>query len=330
VKVLVTGATGFIGFHLVRFLREKGLHVRALVRRDTDDSCVRSLDAETVRGDVRDLKSVVNALQGCAHVYHVAADYRLWVPDPGRMYETNVEGTKNVLEAALMLRVEKVVYTSTVGVLTGATHGRPADERSAACIEDMVGHYKRSKFLAEREAYGFINKGVPVVIVNPSTPIGEMDRKPTPTGKMIVDFLNGRIPAYIDTGLNFIDVQDVAAGHWLAAVKGRTGERYILGNKNITLRDFFETLALIAGRKPPRIRLPYLPVLLAAHIDEAVSNWVTHRPPAIPVTGVRMAGKFMYFDASKAVAELQLPQTPVKLAMEKAVEWYRKHGYAKN
>jgi dihydroflavonol-4-reductase len=329
-KVLVTGATGFIGFHVVRFLREKGLHVRALVRQDTDDSGVRSLDAETVRGDVRDLPSVMIALRGCSHVYHVAADYRLWVPDPRHMYETNVEGTKNVLEAALMLGVEKVVYTSTVGVLTGASNGRPADEGSTACIEDMVGHYKRSKFLAEQETYGFIEKGVPVVIVNPSTPIGEMDRKPTPTGKMIVDFLNGRIPAYIDTGLNFIDVEDVAAGHWLAAAKGRTGERYILGNKNITLRDFFETLALIAGRKPPRIRLPYLPVLLAAHIDEAVSKWVTHRPPAIPVTGVRMAGKFMYFDASKAVAELQLPQTPVERAMEKAVDWYRKHGYAKS
>jgi dihydroflavonol-4-reductase len=328
-KVLVTGATGFIGFHVARFLLEKGLHVRALVREETN-SCVSPLDLETVRGDVRDFGSIMKALSGCACVYHVAADYRLWVPDPESMYETNVNGTTNVMEAALRLGLERVVYTSTVGVLPGSSHGRPSDEGSSACLEDMVGHYKRSKFLAEREVYRFIEKGVPAVIVNPSTPIGPMDRKPTPTGKMIVDFLNGRIPAYIDTGLNFVDVEDVAAGHWLAAVKGKIGQRYILGNKNITLRDFFGALALITGRRPPKIRLPYLPVLLAAHINEAVSKWVTHRPPAIPLTGVRMAGQFMYFDSSRAVTELRMPQTPIERALEKAVDWYRKQGYTKN
>jgi dihydroflavonol-4-reductase len=328
-KVLVTGATGFIGFHVTRVLLEKGLQVRALVRQETD-SCISSLDVETACGDLRDFDAVMKALRGCTHAYHVAADYRLWVPDPKSMYETNVKGTRNVMEAALRLGLERVVYTSTVGVLSASSQGEPSDEESSACLEEMVGHYKRSKFLAEREVYGFIEKGVPAVIVNPSTPVGPMDRKPTPTGKMIVDFLNGRIPAYIDTGLNFVDVEDVAAGHWLAAVKGKIGQRYILGNKNITLRDFFESLALITGRRPPKIRLPYLPVLLAAHINEAMSKWVTHRPPAIPLTGVRMAGKFMYFDSSRAVTELQMPQTPIERAMEKAADWYRKHGYTKD
>lgn len=328
-KVLVTGATGFIGFHVTRFLLEKGLQVRALVRQETD-SFIRSLDVETACGDVRDFDAVMKALRGCTHAYHMAADYRLWVPDPKSMYETNVKGTRNVMEAALRLGVERIVYTSTVGVLSASSQGKPSDEESSACLEEMVGHYKRSKFLAEREVYAFIEKGVPAVIVNPSTPIGPMDRKPTPTGKMIVDFLNGRIPAYIDTGLNFVDVEDVAAGHWLAALKGKIGQRYILGNENITLRDFFGALASITGRRPPKIRLPYLPVLMAAHVNEALSRWITHRPPAIPLTGVRMAGKFMYFDSSKAVAELQMPQTPIKRALQKAADWYRKHGYTKN
>lgn len=328
-KVLVTGATGFIGFHVARFLLEKGLQVRALVRQETD-SCISSLDVETACGDVRDFDAVMKALRGCTHAYHIAADYRLWVPDPKSMYETNVKGTRNVMEAALRLGVERIVYTSTVGVLSASSQGEPSDEESSARLEEMVGHYKRSKFLAEREVYGFIEKGVPAVIVNPSTPVGPMDRKPTPTGKMIVDFLNGRIPAYIDTGLNFVDVEDVAAGHWLAALKGKIGQRYILGNENITLRDFFGSLASITGRKPPRIRLPYLPVLMAAHVNEALSRWITHRPPAIPLTGVRMAGKFMYFDSSKAVTELQMPQTPIKRALQKATDWYRKHGYTKN
>lgn len=328
-KVLVTGATGFIGFHVTRFLLEKGLQVRALVRQETN-SCISSLDVETACGDVRDFDAVMKALRGCTHAYHVAADYRLWVPDPKSMYETNVKGTRNVMEAALRLGVERIVYTSTVGVLSASSQGKPSDEGSSACLEEMVGHYKRSKFLAEREVYGYIEKGVPAVIVNPSTPVGPMDRKPTPTGKMIVDFLNGRIPAYIDTGLNFVDVEDVAAGHWLAALKGKIGQRYILGNENITLRDFFGSLASITGRKPPKIRLPYLPVLMAAHVNEALSRWITHRPPAIPLTGVRMAGKFMYFDSSRAVAELQMPQTPIKRALQKAADWYRKHGYTKN
>ncbi len=325
-KALVTGATGFVGFHVARVLREKGLDVIALVREGTDSSLLDPLGIKTARGDVRDLDSVCEALRGCRHVYHLAADYRLWVPDSRIMYEINVQGTKNVMEAALRLRAEKVIYTSTVGALSASRNGRPSNEETPADIKEMVGHYKRSKFLAEKEVCGFIGRGLPVVIVSPSTPIGPMDRKPTPTGKMIVDFMNGKIPAYLDTGLNFVDVEDVAVGHWLASLQGRIGERYILGNRNLTLREFFETLGRLTGRKPPKVRLPYFPVLLAAYADEAISR-LTSRHPRIPLTGVKMARKYMYFDCSKAVKELQIPQSPVEEAMRRAIEWFEKNGY---
>ncbi len=326
-KVLVTGATGFVGSHLAGFLKKQGVDVIALVRKNSDTSWLRSLGVELAVGDIRDYDSVHGALRGCSELYHAAADYRLWVPDPGSMYETNVNGTINVMEAAMKRGIERVVYTSTVGVLAASRDGRPSDEESSVGIEDMVGHYKKSKFMAEREVKRFIEKGAPVVIVNPSTPIGAMDRKPTPTGKMIVDFLNGRIPAYIDTGLNFVDVEDVAAGHWLAAREGRVGQRYILGNRNLTLREFFASIARITGRTPPRVRLPYLPVLLAAYVDEAISKCVRGRQPAIPLTGVRMARKYMFFDCAKASNELHLPQSPVDGALEKAIQWFQGNGY---
>jgi dihydroflavonol-4-reductase len=327
VKVLITGASGFVGSHLARFLTRQGLHVVALVRGKSDTSWLRSLGAELVEGDVRDYGSVCRALRGCRELYHVAADYRLWVPDPKQMYDTNVQGTRYVMEAALRLDIEKVVYTSTVGVLAASRDGRPSDEESPVTMKEMVGHYKKSKFIAEREVRHYIEKGVPAVIVNPSTPVGAMDRRPTPTGKMIVDFLNGRIPAYIDTGLNFVDVEDVAAGHWLAAREGKVGQRYILGNKNLTLREFFASMALITNRIPPKLRLPYLPVLLAAYVDEGISRCVRGRHPAIPLTGVRMARKYMFFDCSRATNELQLPQSSVETALEKAIEWFQGNGY---
>lgn len=325
-KVLVTGATGFIGFHVAKLLTEKGLLVSALVREGSDSSALKSLGIELVKGDVRDLDSVCIALKGCRHLYHLAADYRLWVPDPETMYEINVQGTRNIMQAALKLGTEKVIYTSTVGALAASRNGKPSDEDTSADIMDMIGHYKRSKFIAEMETYGFIEKGVPVVIVNPSTPIGPMDKKPTPTGKMIVDFLNGRIPAYLDTGLNFVDVEDVAAGHWLAAKYGRIGQRYILGNKNLSLKEFFESIGRLTGQKPPKVRLPYLPVLIAAHFDEALSRF-TGRHPRIPLTGVRMARKYMFFDCSKAVRELNMPQSPIEGAIEKAINWFSKNGF---
>jgi dihydroflavonol-4-reductase len=327
VKVLITGATGFVGSHLASFLRRQGLDVVALVRVGSDTSWLRTLGVQLAVGDVRDYGSVWRALRGCRELYHAAADYRLWVPDPKEMYDTNVQGTKNVMEAALRLDIEKVVYTSTVGVLAASRDGRPSDEESAVSIGQMVGHYKKSKFIAEREVRRFVEKGVPVVIVNPSTPIGAMDRRPTPTGKMIVDFLNGKIPAYLDTGLNFVDVEDVAAGHWLAAREGKVGQRYILGNKNLTLREFFASMALISGLVPPKVRLPYLPVLFAAYVDETISRCVRGRHPLIPLTGVRMARKYMFFDCSRATKELRLSQSPVETALKKAIEWFQGNGY---
>ena len=331
VKALVTGATGFVGFHVAKTLHEKGVEVRALVRAGSDTSDLARLDAELITGDIRDYASVHRALKGCMQLYHVAADYRLWVPDPGAMYETNVQGTVNVMEAALEAGTEKIVYTSSAGTLV------PKRSRGAVCREDagvelsdMVGHYKKSKFLAEQQVYAFVSRGLPVVIVNPTTPVGPMDRKPTPTGKVIVDFLNGRMPAFIDTGLNFVDVDEVGLGHWLAAQHGKPGERYILGNRNMSLSEFLGILGRISNRKPPRVKLPYMPVLLAAYIDEAVSTWIRHAEPRIPLTGVKMAKNQMYFDCSKAVQDLGVPQASVERAMEQAIDWSFERGYVRN
>ncbi len=328
-RALVTGATGFIGFHVARLLIDRGFQVRATVRRESDSSALASLGAEVVAGDVRDYDSLFGALRDCSLLFHLAADYRLWVPDPGTMYEINVQGTKNIMEAALRRGTERVVYTSTVGVLKASLHGKPSNEETPVGLSDMVGDYKRSKFLAEQEVHGFIRKGLPVVIVNPSTPVGAADAKPTPTGRMIVDFLTGHMPAYLDTGLNFVDVEDVAKGHLLAAESGRVGQRYILGNRNMTLRDFFECLGHVSGRKPPGVKLPYLPVLIAAYCDEAISKLVSGRRPVIPLSGVKMAKYFMYFDPSKAVRELGMPQSPVEGAVAKAVAWFMENGYVK-
>jgi len=328
-KALVTGATGFIGFHVTRILKNKSFEVRALVREGSNTSDLEALDVELVTGDIRDFESVCRALKGCQQVYHLAADYRLWVPDPETMYETNVRGTINVMQAALKIGIEKVIYTSTVGALGSAVKKKPANEKTPSRLKDMVGHYKKSKFIAEREVSRFVQKGLPAVIVNPSTPVGPMDRKPTPTGKIIVDFLNRKLPAYLDTGLNFVDVDDVAMGHWLASVHGRVGQKYILGNKNMTLKEFFKVLAKITGRKSPKIQLPYLPIMLAAYINEVFSKWITHRPPMIPLAGVKMAKNFMFFDCSKAVSELKMPQNPIERAIERAADWFVKRGYVR-
>jgi dihydroflavonol-4-reductase len=327
-KVFVTGATGFIGYHVARLLLEKGFHVKALVRSEGDVSALEDLGIELVFGDIRDINNVYNGLRGCTQVYHLAADYRLWVPDPKTMYEINVQGTRNVLHAALMMSIEKVVYTSTVGALGPSRNGVPSTEETPADVRQMTGAYKTSKFIAEREADGFRKKGLPLVIVNPSTPVGAMDRKPTPTGKIIVDFLNDRIPAYLDTGLNIVDVEDVAAGHLLAAEKGRTGQRYILGNRNVTLKEFFELMAAATGKQAPRVRLPYLPVLLAAHVEAGISK-ISGRPPRIPLTGVQMARTYMHFDSRKAIDELGLPQTPIEQAIGKAITWFNGNGYVR-
>jgi dihydroflavonol-4-reductase len=256
----------------------------------------------------------------------VAADYRLWAKNPEEIYESNVKGTVNVLEAALIHGTDRVVYTSSVGALGLNSDGTPANEEAPVRLEDMVGHYKKSKFLAEREVEGFLRRGLPVVIVNPSTPIGPGDHKPTPTGKIIVDFLNGRMPAYLNTGLNIIHVKDVAVGHLSACEKGRVGQKYILGNQNMTLDEIFQALRKISGVPAPRFCLPYTPVLLLAHLAERFSR-LTGTEPLIPFEGVKMARKYMFFDSGKAVNELGLPQTPVESALSDAVSWFREHGY---
>lgn len=325
-RVFVTGATGFIGASLVRELLREGCHVRALVRPAANRKNLAGLDIEIFEGDLLDSGSLEKGLTGCDTLFHAAADYRLWISNPEAMYAVNVGGTRSILEAALKKDVSRVVYTSSVGTLGNPGNGEPGTERTPVAFSEMVGHYKKSKFLAEREAESFLARGLPLVIVNPSTPVGGRDIKPTPTGKIIVDFLNRKMPAYLDTGLNLIDVEDCARGHILAARHGRIGEKYILGNQNLTLRELFSRLEVISGLPAPRIRLPYFPILLAAHINEVLSRW-TGKPPLIPLAGVQMAGKLMFFDSSKAKQELELPQRPIENALRKAVDWFRSEGY---
>lgn len=328
-KAFITGATGFIGAHVTSVLQEKGWRVKALRRHHPMPLKIQQTDVEWHMGDLRDPESVRSAMRGCEVVFHVAADYRLWARDPREIYASNVQGTINVLGAALENRVERVVYTSSVGALGLRIDGKPADENTPVSLEDMVGHYKRSKFLAEREVERFLARGLPVVIVNPSTPVGPRDHKPTPTGKMIVDYLNGRMPAFLDTGLNLIHVRDVAEGHWLALERGQVGEKYILGNHNLRLSEIFALLEEVSGIPSPRLKLPRLPVLLLAYLLD-LSSRITGKEPIIPLEGVKMAGKVMFFDATKAVQELGLPQTPVRKALLEAVEWFRKNAYVKS
>jgi dihydroflavonol-4-reductase len=326
-KTFVTGATGFIGASIVRELLRDGREVRALVRQGADTSNLKGLDIELWQGDLRDAVSLEKGLQGCNALFHAAADYRLWTRNPADMYRINVDGTRAILESALKNGLSRVVYTSSVGTLGNPGDGTPGSEDTPVTLADMVGHYKKSKFLAEREAETFVPRGLPLVIVNPSTPVGPLDVKPTPTGRIIVDFLNRRMPAYLDTGLNIISVEDCARGHLLAEQKGTVGSKYILGNTNLTLREIFATLAELTGLPAPRVRLPYTPILLAAYINEGLSR-ITGREPLIPLAGVQMAAKFMYFDSARAVRELGLPQTPVREALWRAVEWFRQNGYA--
>ena len=325
---LVTGGTGFVGTHVVRALLARGRPVRCLVRPQSRRENLEGLSVEIAEGDVTDPASLAQAIAGIATLYHCAADYRLWARDPGELQRANVEGTDNVLKAAAAARVARVVYTSSVGALGLTPDGTPADETTPVSRADVVGNYKKSKFDAERVAEAWAGRGLPVVIVNPSTPVGERDVKPTPTGQMIVDFLNRRLPAYVDTGLNLVDVRDVAQGHLLAAEKGRIGEKYILGNRDMTLKEILETLARLTGLPAPRIRLPHAVPLAAA----AAATWAAHltgRPPRVSLESVRMSRHRMFFDAGKAVRELGLPQTPVEDALGRAVAWFRENGYVR-
>jgi dihydroflavonol-4-reductase len=327
-KTFITGATGFIGASITRELLKDGREVRALVRAGSDTSNLAGLDVEFWKGDLRDSESLLRGLKGCDVLYHAAADYRLWTRTPEDMYRINVDGTAAILAAALKNGLSRVVYTSSVGTLGNPGDGTPGTENTPVTLSDMVGHYKKSKFLAEREAEKYVAKGLPLVIVNPSTPVGPLDIKPTPTGKIIVDFLNRKMPAYLDTGLNIIAVEDCAAGHLLAEKHGAVGSKYILGNTNLTLCAIFQLLQEITGLPAPKFKLPYTPILLAAYINEGLSK-ITGREPLIPLAGVQMAAKFMYFDSSRAVRELGLPQTSAKDALRRAVEWFKTNGYAK-
>ncbi|MDD2581490.1 MAG: NAD-dependent epimerase/dehydratase family protein [Desulfuromonadaceae bacterium] len=326
-KTFVTGATGFIGASIVRELLRDGRDVRVLVRSASNLANLKGLDVEIWKGDLLDAAGLRAGLKGCDVLFHAAADYRLWTRNPDEMYRTNVGGTAAVLEAALENNISRVVYTSSVGTLGNPGNGIPGSEDTQVSLDDMVGPYKKSKFLAEREAEKFVSRGLPLVIVNPSTPVGPWDVKPTPTGKIIVDFLKRRMPAYLDTGLNLIDVQECARGHILAEQKGQVGRKYILGNANLSLRDIFRTLQEITGIPAPKVRLPYTPVLVAAWLNEGLSR-ISGREPLIPLAGVKMAAHHMYFDSGRAFRELGLQQTPVKGALERAVEWFRANGYA--
>ena len=319
---LVTGATGFIGWHVARRLLLRGDPVRALVR---PGSKVRELDVEAVTGDLRDPKSLEQAVAGCGAVFHIAADYRLWAKDPGELFRSNVDGTRNLLEAARRAKVDRVVYTSTVGCI-GIPEDRPGDEQVEAHLEEMAGAYKQSKFQAEQAALEFAASGFPVIIVNPTAPIGDHDFKPTPTGKIVVDYLKGAMPAFVDTGLNLVDVQDTAEGHLLACERGKPGERYILGCENLTLEQILGRLAAISGGSAPRWRIPYAVAYMAG---VASTGWakVSDREPRVPLDAVKMARKKMFVSSDKAKRELGFNPGPVDGALKRAVDWFRANGY---
>jgi len=320
---LVTGASGFLGWHVAHVLVERGLRVRALVR---PGSRVQNLDVEIVTGDLRDAASLERAVAGCGFLFHVAADYRLWARNPAELYRSNVEGTRNVFGAARAAGIERAVYTSTVGCI-GIPPGGIGDEDTPVSLADMAGDYKRSKFQAEQVALEFAHGGFPVVVVNPTAPVGDHDVKPTPTGKIVADFLAGAMPAFIDTGLNVVDARDTAEGHWLACERGRVGERYILGSENLTLAEILRKLARITGRKAPTLRLPYAVAWCAGAVSTAWAE-VTGAPPRVPLDAVRMARKKMWVSHEKARRELGFTPGPADAALARAVEWFARAARA--
>lgn len=321
--ILVTGATGFIGWHVARQLLDRGDRVRILVRRSSN---IRELDGASIAyGDLQDEDSLCRAVEGCRMVFHVAADYRLWAPHPEELYRSNVDGTRNLLRAARDAGIERFVYTSTVGCI-GIPQDGIGDEDTPVSLEDMTGAYKRSKFLAEQEALRAARDGFPVVIVNPTAPVGDRDVKPTPTGKIIVDYLKGNMPAYVDTGLNLVDVRDTARGHLLAAEAGRPGERYILGSENLTLAQIFQKLSSLSGVPAPKHQIPYEVAFVAGVVSTGWARISGHEPRA-PLDAVRMARKKMFVTPAKAVRELGFAANPVDGALRRAVDWFHANGY---
>jgi dihydroflavonol-4-reductase len=324
-KALVTGATGFVGAAVARALCAAGWEVRVLARLGSDRSNLRQLALQVVEGDLADVASLERALEGCAALFHVAADYRLGARDPKPLYRTNVDGTRNILNAARNAAVGRVVYTSSVATVGIPAKGVPGEESTPVALSDMIGHYKRSKYLAEEVAREAARAGLSVVIVNPSTPVGPGDIKPTPTGQLVLDAAAGRMPAYVETGLNIVHVDDVAAGHLLAYERGKSGERYILGGQDMTLREILSVIAALVGRKPPAIRLPYAAILPLAYVAEAFAR-VSGRSGRLTLEGLRMSRKRMYFSSAKAARELGYNSRPPLAAFEDAVRWFRERG----
>ena len=324
----VTGATGFLGSHVARALADQGASLRLLVRPTSNLKNLQGLKAETAVGDLRDAVSLEKAMAGCETVFHVAADYRLWVRDPDEMYRSNVEGTRAILSAARKNSVRRVVYTSSVATMGFTSNGQPADEDSPVSLENMIGPYKRSKFVAEQVAIDAARAGQDVVIVNPTTPVGERDIKPTPTGRIVVDFLKRKFPAYVDTGLNLVDATECARGHIIAFERGRSGERYILGGENLTLKQILDKLGSITGLPSPTIRVPYVMALATGVVDEVITGRIRGKEPRATIDAVRMGRKKMFVSSAKAERELGWKCTPVEDALRRAVEWFRAEGYA--
>ena len=326
-RTLVTGASGFVGSAVLRQLIDAGHEVRALVRPESDKRNLSGLQLEISEGDLTNKDTLRKAVTGCQYLFHVAADYRLWVPDPDSIYRINVTGTENLIRCAVEAGVEKIIYTSSVATLGLNRDGTPADEETPVGLDDMIGHYKRSKYLAEKKVLELVESiNAPVITVNPSTPVGPRDIKPTPTGRIFVDTLRGRMPAYVDTGLNIVHVDDVATGHLLALAKGKIGERYILGGENMTLRELLVQICMIAGRNPPRIRLPHNIILPVAWLSEYWAR-LTGTTPVATVDEIRMAKKYMYFSSNKAMEQLGYQPVPAQAGIEAAINWFRENHY---
>ena len=324
----VTGSTGFVGSHVARVLAEQGADRLLLVRASSNTRNINDVKADRVAGDLRDPASLEKGIAGCDVVFHVAADYRLWVRDPEEMYRANVKGTRAILEAARKNQVRRVVYTSSVATMGFTSNGHAADENSPVSLDNMIGPYKRSKFMAEQVAIEAARAGQDVVIVNPSTPVGERDIKPTPTGRIVVDFLKKKFPAYVDTGLNLVDVKECARGHIAALEKGRSGERYILGGENLTLKQILDKLAAITGLPSPTVRVPYVLALATGVVDEIVTGRIRGREPRATIDAVRMGRKKMFVSSAKAESELGWKGNFVDDALRRAAEWFRGNGYA--
>ncbi len=324
----VTGGTGFVGANLVRLLLERGFRARCLARRGSERKNLKGLSVEIVEGDLLDKASLDVGCAGAKYVFHCAADYRIWVQDPSAMYAANVQGTVNTISAAAKAGAEKIVHCSSVAAIRPAADRRPVDETSEyAGAEEIVSHYKKSKYLGEKAAFDAAGRGAPVVVVNPAAPIGPYDVKPTPTGRIVLDFLNGRMPSYIDTGLNVVHAADVALGHYLAALKGRAGQRYILGGENMTLKGLLDALAAETGLPAPRFQTPYAVAYLYGAFDTAVSS-LTGSEPRAPLDAIRMARYYMWFDSSKAERELGYSPRPARQALKDAADWFVANGYA--